>query len=364
MANGSICCKVVLPSSVDISAREFRSRIPWKTEKWARRDAAFEAYVGLHHVGLINDNLLPLPSYDEEAARAYAKVPKRAAVILANEQYNPWPVLAATWQCASTVYQSIIAIRHGETLVTEMRMISPIRLPHIISFTLHVDAVTSFAVNIGDGVQAAKPISYLATINRVTSVLLQSVFPRRVEEEDQGFLLLFVPNIDLEDLESWLKAKQGIYHEQDVLSRMEDAAAMGLVRERSELNKAYVLHGIERRIPNGAKKEIGTAMETCLKVKKFPKRTDFLHQIPANAPKRSDDYVFLAQRDCQIGRLPVIYSQFATFIPSIMHQVGTALLMHKLCHGLLSPVEFSGPNVIFPAMCAPVAREQNNYQRL
>ncbi len=34
-------------------------------------DATFEAYVGLYRVGLINNDLLPLPSYDEEAARAY-----------------------------------------------------------------------------------------------------------------------------------------------------------------------------------------------------------------------------------------------------------------------------------------------------
>lgn len=39
-------------------------------------DAAFEAYVGLLRVGLINNDLLPLPSYDEEAAGAYAEVAK------------------------------------------------------------------------------------------------------------------------------------------------------------------------------------------------------------------------------------------------------------------------------------------------
>lgn len=39
-------------------------------------DATFEAYVGLYRVGLINNDLLPLPSHDEEAARAYAEVAK------------------------------------------------------------------------------------------------------------------------------------------------------------------------------------------------------------------------------------------------------------------------------------------------
>ena len=53
-------------------------------------DAAFEAYVGLYRVGLINDNLLPLPSYDKEAAKAYTEVAKRPAVALVNRNYNPW----------------------------------------------------------------------------------------------------------------------------------------------------------------------------------------------------------------------------------------------------------------------------------
>ena len=51
-------------------------------------DAAFEAYVGLYRVGLINDNLLPLPTYDEYAAKAYAEVAKRPAVTAVNAQFN------------------------------------------------------------------------------------------------------------------------------------------------------------------------------------------------------------------------------------------------------------------------------------
>ena len=39
-------------------------------------DATFEAYVGLYRVGLINNDMLPLPSFDEEATRAYAEVAK------------------------------------------------------------------------------------------------------------------------------------------------------------------------------------------------------------------------------------------------------------------------------------------------
>ncbi len=58
-------------------------------------DAVFEAYIRLYRVGLINDNLLPLPNYDEDAAKAYAEVTKRPAVTAVNVKFNPWPAVAA-----------------------------------------------------------------------------------------------------------------------------------------------------------------------------------------------------------------------------------------------------------------------------
>ena len=79
-ADGSVSCKVILPNSVDSSVREFRRIGLWAAKRWAQMDAAFKAYVGLYRVGLINNNVLPLLSYDEEAVRVYAEVAKRPAV--------------------------------------------------------------------------------------------------------------------------------------------------------------------------------------------------------------------------------------------------------------------------------------------
>ncbi len=43
-------------------------------------DAAFKASLGLYRVGLVNDQLLSLPNYDEDAAKTNARVVKRPAV--------------------------------------------------------------------------------------------------------------------------------------------------------------------------------------------------------------------------------------------------------------------------------------------
>ena len=80
--------------------------------------------------------------------------------------------------------------------------------------------------------------------------------------------------------------------------------------------------------------------------------------------EKKDDFAFLDPKDCRINRLPVTYSQFAMFIPSIMHHVENALLTDHLCNGLLAPIGFSSPAVVFPALCTPVASEDGDYQRL
>ena len=95
--------------------------------------------------------------------------------------------------------------------------------------------------------------------------------------------------------------------------------------------------------------------DICLKAKKFPKRTDFLYRVPADAIEEKDDFAFLDPKDCQISRLSVTYSQFAMFILLIMHHVENALLADHLCNGVLAPIRFSSPAIIFPALCTPAA---------
>lgn len=52
------------------------------------------------------------------------------------------------------------------------------------------------------------------------------------------------------------------------------------------------------------------------------------------------------------------------YIPSIMHHVENTLLTDHLRNGVLPPIGFSSQTAIFSAVCAPAAREDNNYQRL
>ena len=192
----------------------------------------------------------------------------------------------------------------------------------------------------------------------ITKVLLTSVFPNRMKEDDGRFPLLFVPDEDLGDPQSWSEHVRGTYVSNDIIRGVADAAVVGIIRDRSKSDKAYVFHGVERIARDCSEQRSGTMPDICLKAKKFPKRTDFLHRVPA------DDFAFLDPKDCRISRLPVTYSQFAMFIPLIMHHVENALLADHLCNGFLAPIRFSSPAIVFPALCTPAASEDGDYQRL
>ncbi|KAL9607325.1 MAG: hypothetical protein Q9167_007751 [Letrouitia subvulpina] len=108
------------------------------------------SYVGLYHAGLVNGNLLPLPNYDKEAAKAYAEVAKRPAVTKINAKYDPWPAVAAAWQSTLTLYPSIIRLLSGATEILRMKMIAPCQLPQLSNLTLYVEKLEFAKANGAD----------------------------------------------------------------------------------------------------------------------------------------------------------------------------------------------------------------------
>ncbi|OKP10469.1 Dicer-like protein 2 [Penicillium subrubescens] len=58
--SGCIRGTVTLPTSVAPSVRRAQGQTWWRTERAAKKEAAFQAYKALHVYGLVNNNLLPL----------------------------------------------------------------------------------------------------------------------------------------------------------------------------------------------------------------------------------------------------------------------------------------------------------------
>ena len=98
-------------------------------------------------------------------------------------------------------------------------------------------------IDVGIG-RTRKEINVI-TANKITKVLLTLVFPNKIERDDGGFLLLFMPSEDIDDLENWLEYIQGIYNLSYILSGAEDVTGVGIIRDHSKSGKAYIFYRVE-----------------------------------------------------------------------------------------------------------------------
>ena len=366
-ADTGIRASVTLPNSVDTSVRHFRSRT-LRTEKCAKRDAAFEAYLALYNAGLVNDHLLPLIGYEE--TQALAAVEQRESLAVCSDQFNPWPSIARTWKPRNNIFESLISLKLQSHEILTIKLLSPNPLPHLSSLDLHWDSGQSYSVDISFLQQRIYDDKLVELSSQITSLILHSIYRNRMKSSQSDFPLLFIPAESIQDLHVWVKMVKGTDFPKDCFGP-KSKEDFGLVRDNSQGGKAHIFHAFEyrQRAP-----ECSAAMEAVeeptvdclhLKVTKLSKRADFLHQVPLDAqPKQDLEFVYIPAEKCEVDRLPFAYSQFAMFISSIMHHIETAVVADQLCHGLLSPVEFEKIDLVKTAIRAPVARDTTNYQRL
>jgi dsRNA-specific ribonuclease len=72
----------------------------------------------------------------------------------------------------------------------------------------------------------------------------------------------------------------------------------------------------------------------------------------------------LPQTRLTMDSLPMAISQFGLLIPSLLHKVQVQFVVAELCATVLSEVEISDLELVRIAISTPVAREQDNYQKL
>ena len=369
----AITAKVVLPNSVDPLVREACGQSKWRTEKFAKRDAAFEAYIALYHVGLVSDHLLPIKGVDEAAAAAHTAVAKIASLVEAPGQLDPWVDVSHQWQDAANLHTSTIMIDHDGEAISEMTILLPRPLPSISKFELYWDHNVSFTTTISMSFPIRLDKDYISSASDVTDLLLSSIFRSRMDGNQSDFVALFVIP-DTRDLGAWISPFLGTVPA-DTLLEATASSKIGIVRDVKDRGKPHMFRGISQEqlevsgSPGGCTMVIDS--ETApnagyLEVTKLSKRADFLHAIP------SPDQItgvgpasrYLPTSDCEVDNLPFTYSRFAMFVPSIMHQVEIALVAEHLCKTLMHPVHFEDFSLVETAISASAARERSNYQSM
>ena len=372
----SLAARVILPSIVDVSVREARGLSRWKTEKTARRDAAFEAYRALYEAGFLDEHLLPLRQQDEEVEEANAMIELRPSVVDAAGQMQQWPLIASAWANEDSIYASKVVVCNGDAQVTSMLLYLPIHVSWSTTFRIFWDSTITYQVDIIPDV-APQPLSreWCDSARHAMKLILTSAFRSRLAKgSEKDFVSLFLPPESLIDLCDWIGQYTGTVSLEDVESRcnMKD---IGLIRDMSNNGTANILLDVKYATREDAMhiKGLTSMQETMisdesweniliLEVHRMSKRTDFLHADMGD--RRQPGLRRLLADSCEMDRLPLRYTQFALMIPSILHKIHVGMVVDKLCTTLLSPIEGLNRTLATTAISASSAREPTNYQRL
>lgn len=366
----AVTAKVILPICVDASVREARSRFAWRTEKSAKRDAAFEAYIQLYHAGLISDNLLPIRGFDEASAEFDTKVDKIASLVQVPGQLNPWNLVAVQWQTVralSDLQFFEVSLHCGEEIEVTMLMLSSAPLPPIPAITLFWDARTTFTVTVQPSSGPSSQLAFLESAVQSTALLLSSVFRSRMAAANTDFIALFIPTGEHDPIQ-WAHENSGTV-EGDSLKQtntpFRPTYEYGIIHDMNDNGAPNILRGFQR-ISAESEEGIETGEAALLfQVTRFPKRTDFLHAVSEqNQGARAEPHsTLLRPEDCKMDRLPLLYALFAATVPATLHRIGVRLVAAHLSSTLLAPVGLIDTELLVTAITTSAAREVTNYQR-
>lgn len=356
-----IKAKVLLPGILDPSLRVHQSQSFWGSEKNATKDAAFQAYVALYRAGLIDNNLMPL-TFPEPLKY----MEKKHSLIEVREQFNPWPIVAQAWEDKEQLQRRVLSVKDetGSTMC-RIQMMIPAIFPDIEAIRLYWNFSSEWMIEVGP----ATTIQYTLLTADDTTALLNLSFSHRWELEPLRHIALFKA-VDV-NIPSFLK------QEMSCISMDCADDPVGLLRDPQNRGHPYLFHKFLSAKPHMELMERPhkdhqnfPQDQPFIAVQKWSKRSDFLHPIVSESAQHeapfADYFTAYPQSLLKMDTLPIAFSQFGLLIPSILHKVEVQLLVAELCATVLLEIEIEAPNfeLIRTAISAPVAREENDYEKL
>ncbi|KAF2432072.1 P-loop containing nucleoside triphosphate hydrolase protein [Tothia fuscella] len=348
-----VTATVALPTIIEPSLRTASSTGAIRTEKLARKDAAFEAYVALYKAGLVNENLMPLIKGPEVAVtREEAQASTRSV----RTRINPWVAAAAVASQQGPdnqqYYRAKITI---EGLNASSILFSPIPISHVPSFTLYWNRSVQYIVIIESSPDGPFPQSR-DSVQEAQKISNRIYYPGHMSrmKPDGTFLLLISPSP--KDIPLWARE---VLPEKPLPNDLSDAR--GIVRHLVDGGGArYFFNRLVTR-GTGSEKTIDGVMVT-----KIPKRRDFLHPVAnldvlESRPAKED---FLPIGECAFDQTPLDYCTLSFLIPSILRRIELALVAEQLRTTVLKNIDIKDLTLVQTAITHTSAREAEDYQRL
>uniref|UniRef100_A0A093URX2 Dicer-like protein 2 n=1 Tax=Talaromyces marneffei PM1 TaxID=1077442 RepID=A0A093URX2_TALMA len=372
-----IAAKVVLPSYIDPSLRVAFSKSKWQTEKAAKRDAAFQAYVALYRAGMVDDNLTPLHRR-KYADSTTTPQEKQAKLIQVSECWSPWHDIAQLRRDDLPLIPTRVHFDQPNPLgVPDMMLLLPSRIPCGWEFEIFWNQDVTLKARISnerdtkldcDSIQAA----------HFSHELFLTAYQNRMTSLETDFLTLFWPmqatQLPIEEFLSSIKGKIGPLSGSVEQLTMEQMQNLGMARTNERYSRPFIIEKIiETTSTDAVMEDADTPNDTIEPIKPephfqgptLPKRTDFLHPIPQYEllPLAHTAQQLEPIRICHIDRMPAKFAKFALFIPSITHKIEVLFIAERLARTVLSRVGFSNLAHVLTAISASSAHEENDYQR-
>ena len=342
----------------------------WLTEKMAKRDAAYQAYLALYKAKLVNDNLMPM--HKESRYNDGKHVEKRAKIVKVPPRFDPWVEISEMRRNNQPLVP--VNIEFSQEL-PRMAMLLPRSLPCEFYFDLFWNEETTLSVSLLPEKHEV-PAMITQYASEVSYILLGSVFRGRIVKGCRDFTVPFLPRLysSLVPDSAWLASITGTLMVEDILDIHDSNSfrRLGLVRNIKTFGRPFAIERAfwmtpsrDGESPDGSDVDMSRE-ELHIEGTTLPKRTDFLHPVirdsKANMHHTAKQCVLA--KTCSVNRLPALYSKFSLFVPSIIHKVEIMLVADKLARTILAPVGFSNLQHVITAISASSAREATNYQRL
>ncbi|PTB63028.1 P-loop containing nucleoside triphosphate hydrolase protein [Trichoderma citrinoviride] len=351
---------VLLPPFLPVKLRQHTSASPWRSEKNATKDAAYQAYLALYDAKLVNDNLLPLKSSD-----MLSGLDKRVSEVPVEPLMKPWHHVAPAWREAGDKWlYSVSCVEEDGRVSAEYEILLPVWLNQPQPLRMFLDRNHIVELRLGAG----KPVPHeqVASLPDHTSTLLALHFGHRWPVEQREHVIRV-----------WAK-DQSLSMDQigDVTyDPQNERFNQGefLIRDNTKapyLYKDTIAFKPEASQVQNTFYEYDKAPENVpyLVLTKWTRRTDFLHPLQGDPTKNevsSKPYarVYPLQL-ATVDSIPARHAQFGMLIPSLIHELGVMLLAKELAHSVLQRIGISDLYLVKEAISARSASEPVNYERL
>jgi dsRNA-specific ribonuclease/ERCC4-related helicase len=375
----TISAKVVLPSSLPSELREVCGIGIWRTEKLAKRDAAYEAVKRLHENDLIDDHLLPPPM----AKGDVFSVERRATFADIQPQGNPWLPISSEVDAEMLLHvhrcefsgvppdPASNEILEAPTRPSPLLLLLPTKLEFGTSVPLHYSALQTLQARvsyIGD-----RNVSVLSRLlaQEVTSYLIKTTLRAQTKDHEgwtKGLPFYLLPDIPENDLRDWFD-----------LSKRRTSLATLLMESSSPGQTFALLHVNSVCISNLEQSSLmyreslfalPEAIPAVL-ARRLPRRIDYLTKssAPPSTPGPTSSAMgekkLLEIAECTV--LPHLSpSLIATmqFIPSILRMIEFALVARVCCTQVLQAFGIVNEPRLLEALTSPLASGDINYERL